>query len=57
MRLPSLLRDAWHSLAIAEKIIEPQSGQFDPTEVIDRYEEALREAQGGWKPGGCKRAA
>jgi DNA end-binding protein Ku len=29
-------------IAIAEKIIEQQSGEFDPTEFNDRYEDALR---------------
>src|SRR5476649_1937172 len=29
-------------LAIAEKIVEQQSGDFDPSEFVDRYEEALR---------------
>ena len=29
-------------LAIAEKIVEQQSGDFDPAEFTDRYEEALR---------------
>ena len=29
-------------IAIAEKIIEQQSGPFDPTEFKDRYEDALR---------------
>ena len=30
-------------LAIAEKIIDQQSGKFDPNEFVDRYEQALRE--------------
>jgi DNA end-binding protein Ku len=29
-------------LAVAEKIIDQQSGDFDPAEFVDRYEEALR---------------
>ena len=29
-------------IAIAEKIIEQQSGPFDPSEFTDRYEDALR---------------
>jgi len=30
-------------LAIAEKIVEQQAGDFDPAEFVDRYEDALRE--------------
>jgi len=30
-------------LQIAEKIVEQQSGKFEPSEFTDRYEEALRE--------------
>ena len=30
-------------LEIAEKIVEHQSGKFDPSRFVDRYEEALRE--------------
>jgi DNA end-binding protein Ku len=30
-------------LAIAEKIIEQQAGEFDPAEFVDRYEDALRD--------------
>jgi DNA end-binding protein Ku len=30
-------------IAIAEKIIEQQSGPFDPSEFKDRYEDALRD--------------
>jgi DNA end-binding protein Ku len=29
-------------IAIAEKIIEQQEGPFDPSEFVDRYEEALK---------------
>ena len=29
-------------LAIAEKIVEQQAGEFDPAEFVDRYEDALR---------------
>lgn len=41
-------------IAIAEKIIEQQEGPFDPTQFVDRYEEALKaliaEKQKGLKP-------
>lgn len=30
-------------LDIAEKIVDQQSGKFDPTEFVDRYEDALRQ--------------
>jgi DNA end-binding protein Ku len=30
-------------LAIAEKIVEQQAGEFDPAEFVDRYEDALRD--------------
>jgi DNA end-binding protein Ku len=30
-------------LEIAEKIIDQQRGDFDPTRFVDRYEQALRE--------------
>jgi hypothetical protein len=30
-------------LAIAEKIVDQQAGEFDPAEFVDRYEDALRE--------------
>jgi DNA end-binding protein Ku len=30
-------------LAIAEKIVDQQAGEFDPSEFVDRYEDALRE--------------
>jgi DNA end-binding protein Ku len=39
---PDLPRPDKQMLAIAEKIIEQQSGDFDPAEFTDRYEEALR---------------
>jgi DNA end-binding protein Ku len=29
-------------IAIAEKIIEQQEGPFDPSQFVDRYEEALK---------------
>jgi DNA end-binding protein Ku len=29
-------------LAIAEKIIDQQTGKFDPSEFVDRYEDALK---------------
>lgn len=41
-------------IAIAEKIIEQQEGPFDPSQFVDRYEEALRalieEKKKGHKP-------
>jgi DNA end-binding protein Ku len=39
---PDLPKPDKQMLAIAEKIIEQQSGDFDPTEFTDRYEDALR---------------
>jgi DNA end-binding protein Ku len=39
---PDLPRPDKQMLAIAEKIIEQQSGDFDPAEFTDRYEDALR---------------
>jgi DNA end-binding protein Ku len=30
-------------LAIVEKIVEQQAGEFDPAEFVDRYEDALRD--------------
>jgi DNA end-binding protein Ku len=30
-------------LAIAEKIVDQQAGKFDPSEFVDRYEDALRD--------------
>ena len=29
-------------IAIAEKIIDQQEGPFDPSQFVDRYEEALK---------------
>lgn len=40
---PDLPKADKQMLAIAEKIIDQQSGDFDPAEFTDRYEEALRE--------------
>jgi DNA end-binding protein Ku len=41
-------------ISIAEKIIEQKEGPFDPTEFVDRYEEALKaliaDKQKGHKP-------
>ncbi|MDP2372547.1 Ku protein [Reyranella sp.] len=39
---PDLPKPDKQMLAIAGKIIEQQSGEFDPAEFTDRYEEALR---------------
>ena len=39
---PDLPRPDPQMLQIAEKIVEQQSGEFDPSEFRDRYEEALR---------------
>ena len=39
---PDLPRPDPRMLQIAEKIIEQQSGDFDPSEFQDRYEDALR---------------
>lgn len=39
---PELPRPDAQMLAIAEKIVEQQSGKFDPGEFVDRYEDALR---------------
>jgi DNA end-binding protein Ku len=39
---PDLPKPDKQMLAIAEQIIEQQSGKFDPAEFTDRYEEALR---------------
>ena len=39
---PELPKPDKQMLAIAEKIIEQQSGDFDPADFTDRYEEALR---------------
>ena len=40
---PDLPKADRQMLAIAEKIIDQQSGDFDPAEFTDRYEEALRD--------------
>jgi DNA end-binding protein Ku len=39
---PDLPKPDPQMLAIAEKIVDQQSGAFDPSEFVDRYEEALR---------------
>jgi DNA end-binding protein Ku len=39
---PALPKPDPQMLQIAEKIIEQQSGDFDPSEFRDRYEDALR---------------
>jgi DNA end-binding protein Ku len=39
---PDLPKPNPQMLQIAEKIIEQQSGDFDPSEFNDRYEDALR---------------
>jgi DNA end-binding protein Ku len=39
---PELPKANAQMLAIAEKIVDQQSGTFDPSEFVDRYEEALR---------------
>ena len=39
----SLPRAEPQMLAIAEKIVDQKAGDFDPTEFVDRYEDALRE--------------
>lgn len=39
---PSLPRPDPQMLAIAEKIVDQQAGTFDPSEFVDRYEDALR---------------
>jgi DNA end-binding protein Ku len=40
---PDLPKPDPQMLQIAEKIVEQQSGEFDPSEFHDRYEDALRE--------------
>ena len=40
---PDLPKPEPQMLQIAEKIVEQQSGEFDPSEFTDRYEDALRE--------------
>ena len=42
MATPALPKPDPQMLAIAEKIVEQQSGEFDPAEFVDRYEDALR---------------
>lgn len=39
---PVLPKPDAQMLAIAEKIVDQQSGKFDPAEFVDRYEDALR---------------
>jgi DNA end-binding protein Ku len=39
---PTLPKPDAQMLAIAEKIVEQQTGKFDPAEFVDRYEDALR---------------
>src|SRR5204863_8732962 len=43
MPAPPLPKADPQMLAIAEKIVEQQAGEFDPAEFVDRYEDALRE--------------
>src|SRR3954470_4545020 len=43
MSAPPLPKPDPQMLAIAEKIVEQQSGEFDPAEFVDRYEDALRD--------------
>jgi DNA end-binding protein Ku len=43
-------------LAIAEKIVDQQAGEFDPAEFVDRYEGALRELIEEKKKGHVPRA-
>ena len=42
MPAPPLPKPDPQMLAIAEKIVEQQAGEFDPAEFVDRYEDALR---------------
>jgi DNA end-binding protein Ku len=39
---PTLPKPDAQMLAIAEKIVDQQTGKFDPAEFVDRYEDALR---------------
>lgn len=39
---PTLPKPDAQMLAIAEKIVEQQTGKFDPADFVDRYEDALR---------------
>jgi DNA end-binding protein Ku len=43
MAAPPLPKADPQMLAIAEKIVEQQAGEFDPGEFVDRYEDALRD--------------
>jgi DNA end-binding protein Ku len=43
-------------LAIAEKIVDQQAGEFDPADFVDRYEDALRELIEEKKKGHVPRA-
>jgi DNA end-binding protein Ku len=43
MSAPPLPKADPQMLAIAEKIVEQQAGEFDPAEFVDRYEDALRD--------------
>jgi DNA end-binding protein Ku len=40
--VPPLPKPDAQMLAIAEKIVDQQAGKFDPSEFVDRYEDALR---------------
>jgi DNA end-binding protein Ku len=40
--VPPLPKPDPQMLAIAEKIVDQQAGKFDPSEFVDRYEDALR---------------
>jgi DNA end-binding protein Ku len=42
MPAPPLPKPDPQMLAIAEKIVEQQAGEFEPDEFVDRYEDALR---------------
>jgi DNA end-binding protein Ku len=42
LSVPALPKPDAQMLAIAEKIVDQQSGKFDPAEFVDRYEDALR---------------
>src|SRR3954468_10738326 len=51
MPAPALPKPDPQMLAIAEKIVEQQSGGFDPAEFVDRYEDAPRDMIEGKKKG------